>query len=262
MFAILVSTFIQAQDSPNEQVTEDPALKKVLIVPFKPQFLLSEIDKGLVNHNNKKVTFIRNYLRSYFPRELSDHLDSCDVVNLDVYEDAGDISFIYKGLKYGYKEVPAAKDKKESKKAARKKEKVAKGQKTEVNNGEIKSQPVFAERYMAAELDNEVILQFMIDMYAAELIFVLTELDLMKVRTSDTSNQQYKATLHYSLLDDKGNIIGGNKVTKLFTKYDFSLESLQSAALVPICEEVSQQSGLYLTQSKNLNQEAEEDEEY
>jgi len=154
LFLFLISSgTIYGQDYTNEIDSESPTQKEVpnvLVIPFKSQFLLSEIDRGMVKASNMDVMEIRSNLCFSIADRISESYGDT-IKSIPLIEDiqAGNLTYIHRGISYGFKEINKPKEKKKF--SLKKKEKpVAKSHKTTVKTGQLVKKPVFTDRYMAS----------------------------------------------------------------------------------------------------------------
>jgi len=262
---IINSTWINSQDFTNETKPEtgSESLDKVLIIPFKSQFLLSEIDRGMVRASNMDVMDVRSRLSYSLAKNISDlYGDSINTTPLIEQIQEGNLTYLYHGISYGFKEVEKEEEQKKFR-LKKKEDPKAKHHKTSVKSGQLVKSPVFTERYMAAEIKNPEVLEFIQTEYQANLIIVLTELDLMKNKDQESAEEYaYTATVHYNIIDEDGQVLEGDKVAKNFNPPAFNMDRMQQNVLLPICEIIQQRSILYLSNNSDENQSVDTDKDY
>ncbi len=263
-----LSNSLYAQDFTNALQKDSISSENiVLVIPFKSQFLLSQIDRGLSNNNpDKNILEIRSQISDFLSKELSNqYADStaiiCNSITLLQNEDASNLSYIQHHLSYGYHEIiDPALAKSDKKKLFSKVNKKEKGFETEIVNGQIRKKPIYQDRYMAGTLKNEEIQTFISTEYRASIIVVLTELDLMKAE--DAEEKQYTATLHYNILNTSGEILEGKKISETFYSSDFGMIDMQSNVLTPLCSTIHKRSMLYLAKKTSVAVESDDEKDY
>jgi len=229
-FCILSSFGLNAQDFTNTMDENEPEAKdKVLIVPFKSQFLLSEIDRGMVNQSAMEVMTIRRKIPTYIVDKISaSFMDSVTTKTLHIDLDAANLSY-----------------------------------NTELKKGQINKDPIFKERYMGAKMDSEQLVNFINSEYAPDISIVLTELDLMKARNEKMlDGYEYLATLHYCIFSPEGALLEGNKIERYFNRSEFDLSKLQQDVLHSMSETIHDRSMVYLNKNSSTAESADEDNDY
>ncbi|MFT4660003.1 MAG: hypothetical protein ACI8XB_000259 [Patiriisocius sp.] len=274
VFCLLCYFSIKAQDYTNaindgERIAPK---SKVLIVPFKSQFLLSEIDRGLIQQSSLEVMSIRRKIPEYLIEKIGAGFeDSVATKSLYTDLDASNLSYIQHNLAYGYEELIVEEEKSNKLKRllknndAKKKRSNAevKGYNTAVNQGQINKDPIFKERYMSAKMKSEELINFIVSEYDPDISIILTELDLMKARNEKTlEGFEYIATLHYCMFSRDGKLLEGNKIEQYFNRSEFNLLKLESEVLQLMSETIRDRSMVYLNKNLSTEESVDEDNDY
>ena len=191
---------------------------KILLIPFYPKMLMSEIDKDV----NAKTHLDYNAITTEFRKELDLALfgamrNSCVTVSLLDGRQKSDsvLSYIYGSTQYNYDMVPGAAPDEGSAEHDPKKEK-----KHFITNGQLQVPVDYSKRFMNISIENRKLLSDLNKIYHTDTYVFINELDINNVpnNTGNLSDDTYRrqVIVHYTIRNSEGKAISEGIATTYF----------------------------------------------
>lgn len=178
---------------------ENPALHKVMLVPFEPKLYLGEVDRNIHAETQLTAREIKNKFRDGLNDELYKAFKAAkyNVVDLmaDTIKYKKDLDGLYQYLSYEYLPVPDQNNYSPPKKE-KTENKIEKGQLVVETNSE--------KRFMEARLTNPKVVPLLYGKYKTDLFVFINQLDILASGSKDPSslgqgNPNRKIVVHYTV---------------------------------------------------------------
>lgn len=244
-FLALLPSFLSAQDytifRESAASVEEGGENVVLVAPFHPNYLISEVDRMLCLEGQDPLE-IRAKLRQYVSMELTRSIgDSLDALDLRIQgeESIDIIEYVYNSLDYRYVQYEPVERKKRKIeiKLPKKKDKKTYGAYSTRRDGQLDRVEIHTDRYMSANFGNPGAVDYLQDVHAFEYIFVITQLELRRNMDKE-SDFPYLASLHYELMDASGESMLGAKETVYLTEDQMTMNNLKRETIPAIGKSV------------------------
>jgi hypothetical protein len=188
---------------------------RLLLVPFEPKMLMSEIGKDINAKTHQSYTAITGDLREELDLAMYSSLRrSCVTVDLLDGRQRSDsmLAYIYGSTSYSYDMVPGtAAD-------AGSKDKNKTGR--YINNGQLEVPVDYSQRFMNINLLNPNLLSELSSRYGTDTYVFINELDIKNVDNNATnlSDETYRreVIVHYSIVDNSGHFVSKGIATTYF----------------------------------------------
>lgn len=191
--------------------------QSLLLVPFKSQMYLSDINKDLAEHNQLNTNEIVERFTAAVDQSIYyTFREKSDVSSFYALEDESsekDLRYIFSSLRLEYELVDNTKDQTQLKKFSKKfkKKEDSKYQRGAINNGQITSKRDDRERYMKAVVEDKKMLDSMHTKFNNKFFLFVNQLDIKNKigETSEMEQMKYEREikLHYTLYHVNGEIL-------------------------------------------------------
>ncbi|NNC83078.1 MAG: hypothetical protein HKN79_05835 [Flavobacteriales bacterium] len=244
---LLLPLWIVAQDytiqSRNwETQTEKQGTTEMLVVPVHPHYIISEVDR-MITPEGMTAIEMREKLRQRFSMEmtrlLSDSLEALDLLISDIPDTEIDLlDYLYNAIDHRYvKHETEEEDVKKFKiPLPKKKDKRVYGAYATKENGQLKRMEVDHDRYMSVEFANPGAVDYLQDLYAFEHLLVVTQIE-MRRNTEEADDLPYLISVHYEVMDHKGNAEYGGKTTKTLDAQDLEYTHLTKTIIKELAKD-------------------------
>ncbi|HSY77556.1 MAG TPA: hypothetical protein VK890_11900 [Bacteroidia bacterium] len=189
---------------------------KILLIPFEPKMLMSEIGKEVNAKTHLTYAGITQEMRKELDLAMFGALRrSCVTVSLLDGKQKSDstLAYIYGSTSYSYDIVPGT-----TPDAGSKDKTTAKGQ--YIKNGQLEVPVDYSQRFMNVSILNPKLLTDLSTQYHTDTYVFINELDIKNVDNNSTnlSDETYRreVTVHYSVVDNTGHYISKGVATTYF----------------------------------------------
>ncbi|HTA27395.1 MAG TPA: hypothetical protein VK809_06390 [Bacteroidia bacterium] len=210
---LIVSTPLFSQEK------KDTVKHKILLVPFKPTMLMSEIGKAVNSSTHLSYTKITEAFRSSLDLALyTTFRQSYTATSLIQTPKKGDTTLAYTYASVGYKfdlqpgdssgESHAEFDKNQQKNHF-------------IKNGQLQVPMDHSKRFMNVDLINPKLLPFLYKKYGADIFIFINELDIRNVANTESedltaSNFRRQVTVQYSIVNAQKQYLAEGILTTYF----------------------------------------------
>lgn len=245
VLAILATGTFFSATAQNTTTGNDPANSEsykssVLIVPFKSQLYISDIDKDIAQKNELNFQQIRAKFRAALDQNifiaLKKYYTPLSFYSIEPTEAKKELMYIYNSIGYKYEVVPEEEVvKKESvgtkligklKKKPKEKEPIKAG----INNGQVVSEVDNREKYMKTKLSNDNLMPELDKKYKAKYYIFVNQLDIKR-----SADQRYLATeenykreikVHYTIFDNAGTEVSSGAIKSRFASGENDIDKI------------------------------------
>lgn len=231
LFLLLISFTVAAQHSNSRGSngnTHDTALNralgihkdttmshKILLIPFEPKMLMSEIDKDINAKTHQSYAAITADFREELDLAMFGVLRrSCETVDILTGRQRSDsmLAYIYGSTSFSYDIVPGTAPDEGSKD----KNKTGKY----ISNGQLEVPVDYSQRFMNITVLNPSLLSELSSKYGTDTYVFINQLDIKNVEnnTTNLSDETYRreVTVHYSIIDNTGHYVSKGVATTFF----------------------------------------------
>jgi len=188
---------------------------RLLLVPFEPKMLMSEIGKDINAKTHQSYNAITDELREELDMAMYSSLRrSCVTVDLLDGRQHSDsmLAYIYGSTSYSYDMVPGTAPDQGSK------DKNKTGR--YINNGQLEVPVDYSQRFMNINILNPNLLKELGSRYNTDTYVFINELDIKNVDNNATnlSDETYRrqVIVHYSIVDNTGHFVSKGIATTYF----------------------------------------------
>jgi hypothetical protein len=230
---------------------EQPTL---ILVPFESKMYKSQIDRSIGMNDGTNYQQIVNNWRVALDNIMFIQLDPNYKVIRLLANDEGrekDLSAMYGSSRLEYRVIPEEKKDDEKKKfkiptksKIKKEETTNNG--TRIENGQLKSETDGQERFMACQVQDSAIFDYMHNKYGSVLYVLINQFDLgpmkgLDYRAFESDEYQRQITVHYSIYTHKHEIYSG-----ISTNYFSSTMNSQKDIIIEALPQVAKQIAVHI----------------
>lgn len=208
---------------------------KVCIIPFEPKLYMSEIDQKINQQTKWNFVTIREYFRHQLDTQLKLKLQPTFSV-VSFYTDSAKMS---KDLEYTYLSTNLSYDPLLIKPGD---SKTSSKSQSGISNGQITVEQNDDTKFMNTTLPNTDVLSYLNKKYLSEYFIFINELDIRNDMTSyviATDTYQREVTVHYSIIDTKGQTINAGIATSRFSSKENNPKKIVSQCFAPIASYIA-----------------------